>query len=134
MGNVTKRPLVLAFCVLLALPPGWCCVLPVCTARGTERAPSEERHDCCKHCPHREDRAKPPVPMAPAPEPCALCCQPSLDRLPPASPEKVQPDLSLPTPLLPMPVLIAEVSGVVADVSLPDPSPPLNVLHCVWLC
>jgi hypothetical protein len=124
------RGLVFCTAVLLALPQGWCCFLPLPTPC-REEAPAEVAA-CC----HGPDGVR-HEPMAPTPEPAkplkACCCQP--DAL--AGPNVEKPQLDL---------------GLVASVSAPAPglafantpgriddgfhllSPPLHLLHCVWLC
>jgi hypothetical protein len=64
-GNFTDmralpRSLVLVVCVLLALPPGWCCMLPA----NAPAEPHKSSHaDCCKcdHC------TRPQIPKQPEP-------------------------------------------------------------------
>jgi hypothetical protein len=71
MRSVWLRSLALAAGLLLALPPGWCCILPVLTARATA-SPTTERGACCPCC------VEPPKGRAgdetPPPEPVRCPC------------------------------------------------------------
>jgi len=127
---VVLRLLAILCCANLALPPGWCSI--VFRPRAEPPAPVEH-HGCCDLC-ARQDREKPPPP-APKPVPPARCCCYELDWLKPPPPVSVQADCA--------PVIFIPTDGAVrAEPSLlfnPDqaicgPSPPLHVLHCVWLC
>jgi hypothetical protein len=124
------RSLVLCNALLLVLPQGWCCLLFAQTAcQG--KAPAKAA-DCC-HC---SGGAK-HEPSAPTPQPAKpfkACCAQS-DALARSSGEIVHPDLGLALPL------IAKVSGhpsfgkpVQASFDFHSHSPPLQLLHCVWLC
>jgi hypothetical protein len=121
------RRLIVAACSLTVLMPmGWCCwLLPVAQA---ETATSV-CHSCCSQQKATPTPAKPKE--TPRPAPCE--CKP------------LAADLALPKDSdAPMPMLIV-MDGVelvhvtlakacVPPISQLDWSPPLNLLHCVWLC
>ena len=128
--GVFLRSLVLCNALLLALPQGWCCFVPLLTACQDE-TPGQAT-DCC-HC---SDGVK-QKPAAPTPEPAkplkACCRQP--DTLAGPNAETFHLDLSL----------VAPVSATAPDLGAPNApgqvahglhplSPPPHLLHCVWLC
>jgi hypothetical protein len=122
----------LACGLLLALPPGWCCLWmpgPACAA-----AAPAEAEPCCPCCCHP---AQPTEPATPAPAPPQRC--PCADREATA-PEAVKPpalqagaDLGAPVPV-PALAPSAVQECLLPASSLTSSSAPLNVLHCVWLC
>lgn len=124
------RSLVLCNALLLALPQGWCCLIPLATACPDETP--VEAAECC-HCSNGVKHE----PSTPTPKPAkplkACCCQP--DSLAGPNAEKFHFDLGM----------VAPVDATVSDLALPNNpgqvahgfhllSPPLNLLHCVWLC
>jgi hypothetical protein len=137
MKGVTLNSLVLASSLVLLLPPGWCCFVPLPVITGVAKAAEQCRGGCrqagrCKvSC---KGKGKAPVqPPLPAP-PCPYCCY-EPDWLKPAPPEQVGADrssvaLAAPIDRPPAPTVLRHP----LDLSLPDPSPPLHILKCVWLC
>jgi hypothetical protein len=126
---VFVRILALWSAFLLALPQGWCCFLALPTVRSAE-APAKVTA-CC----HRSDGVK-HEPKAQAPQPAkplkACCCQP--DTVAGPSAEKLTMDLGQ--------VAAAAAAADVPIAHAPGDlvrgpyllSPPLHLLHCVWLC
>jgi hypothetical protein len=112
--------------LLLALPPGWCCLLPRFGA--TAPSPKAKRH-CCSEgpAPRRDcpahDRGNDP--LAPS-----CCCQ--TDPALPPGPEATPADLAA-TPLPGVAVAPVPLGGELAQDFNFSP-PPLQLLHCVWLC
>ncbi len=120
--------------LVLALPPGWCCLWlpePAHAAAAPSEAPAKPCRPCCGHS------VQPAEPAAPAPVPPPPC--PCADRNA-TTPEAVKPPALLPGDGLAatLPALDLTPSAapehLVPDLSLAPPSTPLNVLHCVWLC
>lgn len=121
---------------LVALPPGWCCRLV--SARGcmpaetAKAAAAPQPLSCCHHKPVQK-QPSPCAPQSPAKPGQMLCCFPQ-----PTVPQKTSwqaPDLAM----LPFEQPVVLALGTLSP-SLPEPawfvvnSPPLNLLHCVWLC
>jgi hypothetical protein len=134
MRALTCRTLVIVAASLLTLPAGWCCMLPAPTA--AQGAPADACKSCCGGCP----LSKPNCP-APAkgkdrrpPFPFVSCCYLRTG---------VPPVRSL-AHLVTLAILASGPDFIAASAALPNweevdgrrpgPSPPLHVLHCVWLC
>jgi hypothetical protein len=124
------RLLALIAAASLALPPGWCCGL---IQPRTPKSKSEPRpHRCCAHVPRPAKQDPKPAPCPPVPRP-AFCCR--LDIPLPGKPQ-LRPDISYAAE----PVSVAAAYPTVERPALADgldfigPSPPLQILHCVWLC
>ena len=125
--GIFVRSLVLCNAFLLALPQGWCCFVPVPSACPNE-APANAK---CSHC-SRDVKHEPSAPTPEPAKPDKVCCCQS-DTLAGLNAEKFQLD----------PGLVAPVSAA-ADIPLPNRSaeiarchllsPPLHLVHCVWLC
>lgn len=120
----------LACGLVLVLPPGLCCLWLHGPTR-TAEAPAKPRCPCC------DPPATPTDPEARAPVPPPPC--PCADRAatPPAA---VKPPAVLVCRGLAAALPAADLAPAAAPdrpeaaLSLPLPSAPLNVLHCVWLC
>jgi len=121
------RAILVHFCsLLLVVPVGWCCWLP--TLRASEKAPEPE---CC--CCAKTEKPAPTKDAPKAPEAPSCCCDPQ-----PAAILSKPNDRSH----APIDALAADVAefhklciGLTSPIPLlNDPSPPLRVLHCVWLC
>jgi hypothetical protein len=122
----------LACGLLLALPPGWCCLLGPCPARAAP-APAEPSDGAqCPCCCHPNPRPEPARPAPPLRCPCA-------DR------DATTPDVLKPPTLLSGDGLAALPAGADLELTASHDAPvthagplslsaPLNVLHCVWLC
>jgi hypothetical protein len=122
----------LACGLLLALPPGWCCLLQPCPARAAAPAPADPgpQCPCCSH--------PIPPPEAPAPVPPPRC--PCADR------DATKSGTVKPPALLPGDGLAAAPTSApdlqpstapgesLAGPNLALPSVSLHILHCVWLC
>ena len=112
--------------LVLALPPGWCCI-PVSQGR-TPAVPEPAR--CC----HRTAPSGLPQPEEPPARPTAECCC-QRDATVPEQP--VQPTgpaaLAMPLPT-DAPALVAR-PGRADSAGIPrPPDPRLHVLQCVWRC
>jgi hypothetical protein len=128
MRSLLLRSLVLGCGLLLALPPGWCC-LPAC--QGT---PKEQPRVCT--CCGGEEPGNPPARQPrPAPAEPGKCPCAGRDSTVPDGSKVFGCDLSLPAPLAAARVLLCRVGPAgVTDVDHPPPGPPLQLLHCVWGC
>jgi hypothetical protein len=116
----------------LVPPPGWCCLVPSASCGQAKEAAPAPRPCCC--CGETEQPAKdgPPAP-ADRPAPCQDCsCQPDAATKPAAEP------FALDLPALPLDLPAVEAPGLAFGAlpftAAPPPTPPLNVLNCVWLC
>jgi|SRR5436309_1143346 len=147
MRGPAFKSLILAGCVVLALPPGWCRFVYFPVVRGRDKAPAVARgkdearkegpRGCCNlgRCEQPDEPAPgSPKPDAPKPAPPSRCCY-ELDWLKPNPPAKPVVDLSL------MAFVTPEDSASTCAVwrhdpglSFPGPSPPPHLLKCVWLC
>jgi hypothetical protein len=126
------RVLALVCGLVLALPPGWCCLLAAPKAPVRAAAPTCDGCCCCCRVAH-----PPADPPAPPRGPFAKgCCCADRNATKPAGPEMIAPCpapdlLAVPPAAAPAPAHLGPV--LVAD--RPDlHSPPANLLHCVWLC
>jgi hypothetical protein len=122
-----RRLLAFAAALLLALPPGWCCLLP--RLRAAAASPTAKRHCCSEEpTPRRDcpahDRGNGPL------APCCCHTDPALPPGPEAAPADLQ--------AAPLPgVVVAHVPLVgefAQDFSLFITPPRLQLLHCVWRC
>lgn len=133
--SLLLRSLVVCNAFLLALPQGWCCFLPVPT--GCPDQTPAKAADCCP-CGDGA-KQKPTTPKsAPTPEPdkpCKTCCycQPATFTGP--SSEKVHHDLGLAAPFIISTFDAAlHIAPDLTACGYRSHSPPLQLLHCVWLC
>ena len=124
--KTAARALWIHLCVtLIVLPVGGWCWLPIMYACQA----SEKAKPCCAK--HSE---APVQPQAPSKFP-RCCCKPQQALLrtalddSPQDPVNALPSASTPTSTA-MPALAAPMMVSVVG----DPSPPLHLLHCVWLC
>ena len=121
------RILVPIHCWLLVMPLGWCCWLVPSLA--VARTETPEPACCC--CCDREENAPAKPKEAPDVPPC--CCKPL-----PMAFLTMPDDTDAPLPALP--VMFESPQDFIADfmwmqaVIHIDPSPPLHILHCLWLC
>src|SRR6266849_10322876 len=123
------RYVVLCNALLLALPPGWCCVTPARTVESKAKTPPP--CTCC-HCSEANDLQQTSLPAKPT-IPSKPCCKSSNFAVA-ASPEK---SVKMPaTGLVTFAIGLnaASTGHLVIVPSLPIPSPPLHVLKCLWLC
>jgi hypothetical protein len=132
MGALLHQALMLGTALLLALQPGWCCLLP--QAEKTLVSPSAMAACCADH-------SAPPLRACPAlqsdnhpPAQASVCCCATDNPLREGS-EKARTDLTT------LPLAAETCAGVplaaAAIVSGFTPfaaSAPLQLLHCVWLC
>jgi hypothetical protein len=133
MRSAFSRFLLLACGLLLALPPGWCCMVPAWgTSQETPKSDGPQPRSCCGHsneapkpaAPERPNRAPLPVDQCP-------CCERSTST---DAPKTVGCDQALTAPLPLIDLAAAPVAGPILDspVFLFDHS--LRLIHCVWLC
>lgn len=146
MRGITFRSLMLAWSFFLALPPGWCCTLMVgdCCAATKERAETTEpdsESDCCCRGEHETPRTPAPRENSPNQSPCdgstGPCKSPCCERLPTLKP--VVEIHTVDVAVLPFELVDHHMSmiGQWPVVDVPDAipiCPPLNLLHCQWLC
>lgn len=139
MGLRAVRPLVLVCSLLLAMPQGWCCILAsyMPKATGTAASGTKSLAGCCPCQPLQSDPSDTPTPAEKPSAPTNTIC-PCADRhatLPDApSVEQVDAGFVLFLPPLSLVAPGIEHRAAVAGADLPPPTPPLHVLHCVWLC
>lgn len=128
MRGFVPRLLVLSCSLLLALPPGWCCIF----AFSTTRNENAKTAPCCRSCCHQANPTTPtPKPVPPKPTRC-----PCDDRqtTAPESAKTIHGDLFA---LAVLPVLDLAPTALTVAVPLVasffvSSSPQL--LHCIWLC
>ena len=116
----------------LALPAGWCCALTkgTCCDRPTTTAAKEPAPNCC--CCPAEETTEPTPDPTPPPEK-SWCCEREPTIL--SSSDFFGVDLSFAHAVdLFHPVPKPSLSPAKSDRTWAYHSPPLNVLHCVWLC
>lgn len=130
MRSALRYCLALTACALLALPPGWCCILAPAPADRAAPAEKPARGDCCRGCcpqPTPDDDAPP------GREPMRVCCQ---DNLIPShkGPAKQLPDaVAAAMPFAAQAPARLVMRAVAASRAFPSPR-DLHVLLCVWLC
>jgi hypothetical protein len=130
------RFLACAIAFSLALPPGWCCALPIrkVEAAASTPIPAPASKSCC----HQEPKPVPQPASTPEKTPCQqpgqkCCCE--FNSTTPPAPEKVTHDVA-PSLSVPLDVSVAltlqrdaiETSGFVYS------TPSLQILQCVWRC
>ena len=126
-----RQILALSAAPLLALPPGWCCFAPQC-ARASARP--EVQQGCC-HCgpTHPDHGTAPDHEEAPAAPTHSCCCV--TEATTPASPETPAADPASAPLVLPVAAGLSTAGQDFFSASPPHvPSPPPQLLHCVWLC
>ena len=138
MSLFLARSLVVACNLILALPPGWCCLVPV---RQVE-TPSQPQQSCCRPTspspactcchPRGADHSNSPAEHVP---PIKNCCCSALISMPPSGVDTPRPDLTASTLLL---VADADQPGISTDEAFGGhvffSTRSLQLLHCVWRC
>ncbi|MCI0456822.1 MAG: hypothetical protein L0Z62_07575 [Gemmataceae bacterium] len=133
---MTLFPRILAFCAAfsLAFPTGWCCRGFVAGAAETGEEVPVEPHTCCHQTAPPQPTPDTEEDESPAPVPPACCCQPE----PAVTAEPVKLPVAADLAILAGSVTLdAPLFGGAAPSTPLDTfahSPPLQVLHCVWLC
>lgn len=132
------KPLMLVYALVLALPSGWCCLLPL---QSVQAANEQSKPSCCskaaahpnKSCCSRKTN-RPTAPACPSPLVKACCCSTQLtpppDRVAPDQPEAI-------ANLVLADADFATAGGFFAqrhEVPFPSLSCPLQLLLCVWRC
>lgn len=133
--------LLIALCgILLVLPPGWCCHLQVSPCRPTAGVATHEVQQaaiplseccCCSTPDSTEGNSKAPTDK-PAPVKKS-CCESTPVIMPEKERVKEQDFLSIPVSLIMGNDWIV-VHKLPCGTPVFDWSPPLHLLHCVWLC
>jgi hypothetical protein len=134
MRSLFLRYLVLGCSLLLALPPGWCCIFQV-QARSKEVKAEVPRPigSCCGHC---RGVVKPQVPTrTPVPALPGKCPCDDRHSTTPDAHKIVGGDLLIATTDLVHDLVLsaAEAEGL-AGLPVPSSDHSLRILHCVWLC
>jgi hypothetical protein len=130
MNSILRHLLLLVACMLLAPPPGWCCLVPVRTQHKSETLAKAE--PCCPACATHAPNEKPDEDHSVPPR-SWCCCEPNVL----ASTQRVSaPDLDLTPALVPV---VATADGLASQAPAPvaaplPPSRPLHLLCSVWLC
>jgi len=141
MGNRVNRVLVLACSLLLALPPGWCCMFacqptkaPTKTFPGDTATSPVNTEECCRCC--RPNRDSNPIPTDKPSAPSKNLC-PCSDRhaILPYSSFVEQVHIGFVAILSPLACLppATLIEGLVRSTHYP-PTHQRHVLKCVWLC
>ncbi len=134
MRFVLMRSLILTGTFLLALPPGWCCMVPY--RASTQRVPPSDKPQNSACCKHHDTPSTPPTRQAPkrTPLPYGQCPCSDHSLFTDAS-KVVCADLALPAPL---PLIDEASSSATAEAPSDLPIWPLDnslqLIHCVWLC
>ena len=128
MRTALRNFLVLATCVLLALPPGWCCIVAMTTCRPAPRLDCVDcRTGCCPQpAPPKELPARAPVKSCCLDQHLALKKTAEADEYGWSGGAADLPYLTI------TPALATHVSLPVASRLAPPRN--LHVLLCVWLC
>ena len=130
---VAMKPMLrLLACVLalsLALPPGWCCVVPAPKAKAAA-TPASAGASCC----HSETKPVSSPEKSPAPLPQRKCCCEFNATTPPQT-QEVALDRALSVPFTSCVAgLILIPANAVASTAFVYPTPSLQILQCVWRC
>jgi hypothetical protein len=119
MAIILRGLAFLAALVLMA-PQGWCC------GAGVHASREQSKEPCCP-CQQKHEETPKPVPHP------AKDCQCQVDSV--ASPsEKPAFDLAVVPLVSPLPEPALADPTHHADLDFEPHSPPLQLLHCVWLC
>jgi len=129
MRSVVRNLLTLVVGVLLALPPGWCCILASAPVATTQK-PAPSCDECCRGCcpqPPSGDEVPAGRP------PMTLCCCDNLVSRHEGPVKDLPPDT---TPGLTCQVEVEKpASQLVAATDVPyHSSCSLHILLCVWTC
>ncbi len=129
MKRIAQQTLVYCLAFSIALPIGWCCWLSV-YAFASEVKAAKPVCCCCK-----DETTTPKTPAKPTPKaPLLCCCEPMPATTPETFGDYPAIDVSISTPLVSSADRLANYSQIDLTNDAPGPSPPLNLLHCVWLC
>jgi hypothetical protein len=130
--GLAVRSLMLACSLLLALPPGWCCLFRPAPVAAAQPSPTAKEPTCCGHCGQRNSA---PVPAPKQQQrPLGECPCTEHHFTVPNQAEKVSTDIALVAFVIAPPALsrldVGEDAGL-----LPDPLVlPLHLVHCTWRC
>ncbi len=142
MCIVVNRALVSLLCLVVALPPGWCCYFMAdgCCANDAAKSISDEKKidaagDCC--CTKHLEQTQPTKTRMPrSPSPVKPCCEAAIVTFA----DKYKPDLDSFTfaEMLPTSFRFTLVSFVGIGITIAFApivsSPRIHVFRCVWLC
>ncbi len=134
--TMTLFPRILAFCAAfsLAFPTGWCCRGFTAGAAQTEEEAPADPPTCCHQPAPPQPTTDTEEDEAPAPVPPACCCL----QEPAITAEQVKLPVAADLSILAGSVTIdVPLSGGAAPSTPLNPftlDPPLQILHCVWLC
>lgn len=127
MSLIVSKLLILTSAVLLALPPGWCCITP---NQKTAETPPKVPHSCCQLHQEQPTPDQEPVPRQPVQK---CCCEKELPS--PQNPETAPLELTFTHSVAIPAALSNDVGGVDGPSFDSSPfSPPLHILQCVWRC
>jgi hypothetical protein len=132
MPSILLRRLMLVCGLSLALPPGWCCMLPALGAFQETEPVASNPPSCCECC-KVPAPTKTPAPR-PAPLPPGKCPCDDRHSATPDGPKVVGCDLAAatPSPVLDLPPAAVEGCRAVSSPFCFGLS--LQLLHRVWLC
>jgi hypothetical protein len=136
MGTILRTLVWIAGSALM-LPQGWCCYAgtPTFPARTPSTPP---QHSCCDTSQHlaaaspsccETPSSKDDRPSAP---PTLFCCCDDLSSDKP--PQQLIPTADLAVSPLPPDLVAVAARSAPPDEPTGTPSPPVRVLHCIWLC
>ncbi len=127
------RILALACSLLLALPPGWCCVLKAYTLGQVGKKTQQICESCCHNQPAKDSK---PNPSPPSPRPGKCPCDDRNSTSADSTSAKSDCAVALPAvcdpagSLMHLPAIGVELP--IAYHSFSNAS--LHLIHCIWLC
>jgi hypothetical protein len=135
MKRKVRRILVHLCSLLVLMPFGWCCWLPVLRAQESSKEKAAENPAPCCCCVPKPAPA-PEQPKEESPQTPSCCCEPQPAALlsAPVKAPTIFDALAIVASVVGAPITLpfltipAEIPGHHAN------SPPLHLLHCLWLC
>ncbi len=135
-----RRVVTVALCLVAALPPGWCCYVGAAGCCGRVSTGAAETvpapcDGCCGSCccPAEGPASRPNEPPRRLPLRTCRCCLEQVMKQPDRVPRLAAPQAAVVLPAIapPGPDLADSLPPADRPVTF---SPPLHLLHCVWLC
>ncbi len=132
MSRFVTKFLTCSIIAILALPPGWCCMLPISTASFQNDAAPTTDCDCCCDTSQPTDS---PQSAPKAPRDPAKCCCGYRDLAKPSSFDYFLGDYVVWDAVSVAPELATQLRPLItSNLAYPVASQPIHVLDCVWLC
>jgi hypothetical protein len=128
------RSLALMCGLILALPPGWCCMLSPRASTTGARGEAKQVRSCCGHCKHSSKATHPSAPSR-QPLPPGKCPCTDRDATSPDAFKILGSDLVLTSSTSVGDAVPCSVSfGHPIEVHDPPSDSSFLILHCVWRC